>query len=33
MWSWENLHDQFGQEYANPKDFKKEFRAVLRQVC
>ena len=32
MLSWQNLRDQFGQEYANPKDFKKEFRAVLRQV-
>ncbi|MGL6075201.1 MAG: replication protein RepA [Fimbriiglobus sp.] len=32
MLSWYNLRDQFGQEYANIKDFKKEFRAVLRQV-
>ena len=32
MLSWQNLRDQFGQEYANPEDFKKEFRAVLRQV-
>lgn len=32
MLSWQNLRDQFGQEYANPKDFKKEFREVLRQV-
>ncbi len=32
MLSWQNLRDQFGQEYSNPKDFKKEFRAVLRQV-
>ena len=30
--SWMNLHDQFGQEYANPKDFKKKFRTVLQQV-
>jgi hypothetical protein len=30
--SWENLRDQFGQEYANPKDFKKELRQALRQV-
>jgi len=30
--SWENLRDQFGQEYANPKDFKKEFKQALRQV-
>lgn len=32
MLSWENLRDQFGQEYANSKDFKREFRDVLRQV-
>ena len=32
MLSWENLRDQFGQEYGNGKDFKKEFRSVLRQV-
>ena len=32
MLSWENLRDQFGQEYANSKDFKREFREVLRQV-
>ena len=32
MLSWENLRDQFGQEYANSKDFKREFRSVLRQV-
>ena len=31
--SWENLRDQFGQEYHHSKDFKKEFRAVLRQVA
>jgi hypothetical protein len=30
--SWENLRDQFGQEYINAKDFKREFRNVLRQV-
>lgn len=30
--SWENLREQFGQEYRASKDFKKEFRAVLRQV-
>jgi hypothetical protein len=28
--SWENLKDQFGQEYADPKNFKKEFRQALR---
>jgi len=32
MLSWENLRDQFGQEYANSKDFKREFRDILRQV-
>ena len=31
--SWENLRDQFGQEYRTSKDFKREFRDVLRQVC
>lgn len=31
--SWENLREQFGQEYGDPKDFKKEFRHSLRQVC
>lgn len=30
MLSWSNLRDQFGQEYANPKDFKREFRQALR---
>jgi hypothetical protein len=32
MLSWENLREQFGQEYGNPKDFKKEFRVALKQV-
>jgi len=32
MLSWENLRDQFGLEYVNSKDFKREFRNVLRQV-
>gem|GEM_PF-6800954 len=32
MLSWNNLCDQFGQEYANSRDFKKEFRDVLRQT-
>lgn len=27
--SWANLRDQFGQEYKDPKDFKKEFRPAL----
>lgn len=31
--SWQNLKDQFGQEYSTSKNFKHEFRAVLRQVC
>lgn len=31
--SWDNLRDQFGQEYSDPKNFKKEFRQALRQVC
>ena len=31
--SWENLRDQFGQEYLDSKNFKREFRDVLRQVC
>jgi hypothetical protein len=30
--SWENLREQFGQEYNDPKNFKKEFRQSLRQV-
>ena len=32
MLSWENLRDQFGQEYGNTKDFKKEFKDVMRQT-
>jgi hypothetical protein len=31
--SWENLRDQFGQEYHTAKDFKREFKDVLTQVC
>lgn len=31
--SWENLRQQFGQEYACAKDFKKEFRPALLKVC
>jgi replication initiator protein len=31
--SWGNLKEQFGQEYRLAKDFKKEFRQALRQVC
>lgn len=32
MLSWQNLRDQFGQEYAESRDFKHEFRKCLRQV-
>lgn len=32
MLSWDNLRDQFGQEYGELKDFKHEFRNVLQQV-
>lgn len=28
--SWEGLREQFGQEYADPRNFKKEFRQALR---
>jgi len=31
--SWSNLRQQFGQEYACSKDFKKEFKAALLKVC
>ena len=31
--SWQNLRGQFGQEYSSSKNFKREFRDVLRQVC
>jgi len=31
--SWNNLREQFGQEYKVSKDFKREFRNMLRQVC
>lgn len=30
--TWWNLKDQFGQEYHDPKNFKKEFRQALAQV-
>lgn len=30
--SWSNLRDQFGQEYRDPKDFKKEMRKAIRTV-
>ena len=32
MLSWRNLREQFGQEYKNPKDFKKEFKDTLFKV-
>lgn len=32
MLSWSNLKDQFGQEYKEIRNFKKEFREILRQV-
>lgn len=30
--SWWNLYEQFGQEYGNTKDFKKQFRPAMRQA-
>lgn len=30
--SWAVLQQQFGQEYSNPKDFQREFRARVAQV-
>ncbi len=30
--SWNNLKDQFGQEYGNVKDFRREFIIALKQV-
>jgi hypothetical protein len=30
--SWQNLRDQFGQEYTDSTNFKKQFRVSLRQV-
>lgn len=30
--SWANLREQFGQEYADPKDFKKKAKLALRSV-
>jgi len=30
--TWANLREQFGQEYADPRNFKREFRQALRQV-
>ena len=31
--SWANLRSQFGQEYRDPKDFKREMVKALRAVC
>ena len=31
--SWANLRQQFGQEYACTKDFKKKFKDALSKVC
>ena len=33
MLSWNNIMEQFGQEYNDPKNFRREFLIVLRQVC
>src|SRR4051794_5929045 len=33
MVPWESLRDQFGQEYKRLKDFRKEFRDCLSEVC
>lgn len=30
--SWQNLRDQFGQEYRCPRNFKRKFRVALRQA-
>lgn len=30
--SWRNMRSQFGQEYGNPKDFKREMKAALGKV-
>lgn len=31
--SWRNLREQFGQEYKDPKDFKRVIRDALVKVC
>src|SRR6185369_15095562 len=31
--SWANLHDQFGHEYDDVKNFKKRFVIALRTAC
>jgi len=33
MVSWANMRDQFGQEYSDPKNFKRKFRQAMRAVC
>ncbi len=30
--SWANLREQFGQEYADPRNFKRELRQAIRQA-
>ncbi len=30
--TWHILRDQFGQEYSDPRNFKKEFKIALHQV-
>ena len=30
--SWQNLRDQFGQEYDDPRNFKQAFRGAIRDV-
>ena len=32
MLSWGNLHEQFGTEYADQKDFKRRFLATQKKV-
>lgn len=32
MLSWQNLRDQFGQEYKDPKDFKREAKKAMREA-
>lgn len=31
--AWKNLREQFGQEYSNSRDFKREMKATLMKVC
>lgn len=32
MVSWRNMRDQFGQEYRDPKNFKRKFRQAMHEV-